>query len=624
MPGIEVVVFDRGEMQCTLEVDSAIEVGRQTRASESLYQEYTLPEGRKRLVVAQTSEDNVGRRHALIEPLAADRVRVTNLSNVQPIYFETPPGPPLLPSEKREVGLPQLLRLGTTRVLRLQHPGQEQGGTTSLAGATLPPGAAVGRSSRFPRLEERDAVVRREEMVEWFATAMDFLHASSANSADFYQRAARAMVEMVDLDTGRVLFLEGGEWKQRAIQVAPQLLARSFRQPSQTLLGKMLQNKKTFYESPGVMSDAPRSMAGLDSLVASPILDRNGAVIGALYGEREPRLAATPSPTGPITRLEAMVVELLARGVAAGLSRLDEERKAGSAIARFDQFFTPRLARLLAQTTGWEVPQEKQVTLLFCDIKGFTRISRELTPKELADWLRDVLDMLSECVLAEDGVLVDYVGDEVLAMWGAPEDQPDHAARACRAALAMFTGLERVDTRWCDRLGRCGEKTDLSIGMNSGKAQVGNIGSKYKFKYGAQGAAVNLGSRVQGANKRFLSHILLTSETLQALGPTPPFHIRPVGKVRLNNINDDVELFELATPDVKDPREWRDEYARALQEFISEDFRKASLTLAQWREKHRQEHEQEDATALVLLSRAVNAMIEGKAEGHPVWMLREK
>src|SRR4051794_30606110 len=116
MPGIEVVVFDRGEMQCTLEVDSAIEVGRQTRASESLYQEYTLPEGRGRLVVAQTSEDNVGRRHALVEPLGEGRVRVSNLSNVQPIYFETPPGPPLLPGEKREVGLPQLLRLGTTRV----------------------------------------------------------------------------------------------------------------------------------------------------------------------------------------------------------------------------------------------------------------------------------------------------------------------------------------------------------------------------------------------------------------------------------------------------------------------------------------------------------------------------
>src|SRR5262245_65727721 len=111
MPVLEVTVFDKGEKRCAHRFDAGIEVGRQ-RSAETLYEPHPGDDGRPRLAVAAMNEDHVGRRHAFLEPLGDDRLRITNLSQVQPVYFESPPGPPLMPGEQRAVAMPQLSRLG--------------------------------------------------------------------------------------------------------------------------------------------------------------------------------------------------------------------------------------------------------------------------------------------------------------------------------------------------------------------------------------------------------------------------------------------------------------------------------------------------------------------------------
>src|SRR5262249_16034743 len=152
--------------------------------------------------------------------------------------------------------------------------------------------------------------------------------------------------------------------------------------------------------------------------------------------------------------------------------RVEQEKKAGEAVTLFEQFFGPTLARHLAQTPGWERPRQADVTLLFCDLKGFTRISRQLTAQQTYEWVNDGLDVLSACGLNNGGVLVDYVGDEIMSMWGAPQSRPDHAHCACQAALDMLAGLPAINERWKGVLGPIGETTDLAIGINSGTAQV--------------------------------------------------------------------------------------------------------------------------------------------------------
>ncbi|MEZ5429730.1 MAG: adenylate/guanylate cyclase domain-containing protein [Verrucomicrobiales bacterium] len=126
---------------------------------------------------------------------------------------------------------------------------------------------------------------------------------------------------------------------------------------------------------------------------------------------------------------------------------------------------------------------------------GFSRVSERLGPEATLKWLSQVLGVMSACVMDEEGVLVDYTGDQIMALWGAPKDQPDHASRACRSALAMLASLPALDAAWRSVIR---DFTEVSIGISTGEAYVGNVGTERKFKYGALGNTVNLGSRVQG------------------------------------------------------------------------------------------------------------------------------
>ena len=185
-----------------------------------------------------------------------------------------------------------------------------------------------------------------------------------------------------------------------------------------------------------------------------------------------------------------------------------------------------------------------EVTLLFCDVRGFSRVSEKLSPADTMEWIGEVLNALSACVLQEGGVLVDYVGDEILAMWGAPAPQPDHARRAVRAALAMRSVLPALNRRWRAVLG---ETTLVGIGINTGTAHVGNTGSRFKFKYGPVGNNVNLASRVQGVTKYLKCPVLVTASTRAELGDE--FLTRRVCRAAVQGIAQPVELFEVAEPD---------------------------------------------------------------------------
>src|SRR5262249_26158679 len=269
--------------------------------------------------------------------------------------------------------------------------------------------------------------------------------------------------------------------------------------------------RRTFWEMPTPETGASESLSGVETVVAAPILDKGGCVIGALYGERRRMMRAQQPPLGA---LEASLVELLARIVAGGLARIEEEQRARSVKRRFKRFFTPHLAQQLQSPPDMLDGRDRDVTVLFCDIRGFSRISEELGAQQTIAWCRDVLDRLSGCVMAEDGVVVDYVGDGLMAMWGAPGEQPDHAARACRTALAILNELPALNQKWGPLLK---EEMALGMGINSGVAQVGNVGSRHKLKYGALGNTVNVASRVQGASKYFKCSVLLTGETQSRL-----------------------------------------------------------------------------------------------------------
>ena len=205
----------------------------------------------------------------------------------------------------------------------------------------------------------------------------------------------------------------------------------------------------------------------------------------------------------------------------------------------FEQHFTRELARELARNPDPMKMQARQaeVSVMFCDIRGFSAVSERLGPTQTVDWLSGVMGEFSSIVIDHGGVLVDYTGDELLAMWGAPNEQPNHAELACRAALEILHCLPALNGIW---LPRVGAETEVGIGINSGEALVGNVGTHRKFKYGPLGTAVNLASRVQGATKFLKTSLLITGETAEKVRDI--FPTRRLCQVLVQNIRTPVHL----------------------------------------------------------------------------------
>ncbi|MDF1825518.1 MAG: response regulator [Verrucomicrobiales bacterium] len=283
----------------------------------------------------------------------------------------------------------------------------------------------------------------------------------------------------------------------------------------------------------------------------------------------------------------------------------------------FEQHFTPELARELARNPDPMKMQARQaeVSVLFCDIRGFSTISERLGPSQTIDWLSGVMGEFSTIVIELGGVLVDYTGDELMAMWGAPNRQPNHAALACQAALDIMASLPKLNEKWEELIGA---ETSVGIGVNTGDSLVGNVGTHRKFKYGPLGTAVNLASRVQGATKYLKTSLLITGETASQL----PVHFgkRRLCQVVVKNIRKPVNLVELEPPgSCDDWSEFAAQYEHALKEFEESNFRRASSILSDVLMNI-----PNDGPCLQLMSRVVEAMLNEGKDFSPTWTLPGK
>jgi adenylate cyclase len=559
---LQVLVYENRQLKESAEFDGPVELGRQRDRDELLFSR-KQENGTWRWVIARRDETAVGRNQVRLNPLDDSRVQVVNGSDKQPIRFLDRAD--LGPAASCEANLPVLIILGPSKTIRVQRAAGA-GQMHSLAEATLAPRPADRPSSRFPTLVRPPGVsVSSRDMIAWLHAAMDVLQAA-ADSADFYERAARAVVDSVALDSARVLLLlESGSWRSIAVQTAPLVDATRLGPPSLSVLERMRQEKKTFWEIPEHDTVISESLAGIETVVAAPILNKDGAVIGALYGERR---RSTRGGGAALSELEAMLVELLAYGVAAGLARQEEERKALSARVQLEQFFTPELTRQLILNPAVLAGQEREVTVLQADIRSFSRLAERLGPAESCVLVAEVLEHLTDQILEHRGVVVSYLGDGLLAMWGAPEDQPDHPTLACRAAVAMHRDMPAISARWQARLG---EALRLGVGINTGAAWVGNTGSSRRFHYGPLGQTVNLASRVEVTTKLFGVPVLVTGATRQRLGPEHA--LRRLGLVRVVNVPQPVDLYELHAGE--ESAAWlrlRDAYETALGHFEAGNF----------------------------------------------------
>jgi adenylate cyclase len=156
--------------------------------------------------------------------------------------------------------------------------------------------------------------------------------------------------------------------------------------------------------------------------------------------------------------------------------------------------------------------EKKILSVLFSDIRGFTSISEAMPPEKMVEHLNEYLQAMTNIVYQFDGTLDKYVGDEIMAFWGAPIPQEDHALRACRGALEMIASLDQLNREWEAR-GKT--RLDIGIGVNTGEMIVGNMGSTSRMDYTLMGDMVNLGARLEGTNKVYGTKIIISEFTYE-------------------------------------------------------------------------------------------------------------
>jgi adenylate cyclase len=402
------------------------------------------------------------------------------------------------------------------------------------------------------------------ETVSRWLSAITQLHRSSANSEEFFLDAASFVVETIGLDEAWILRRSSmGEWQIVAHHSQGTDEQRS---PNASILAMLVDNPVAQYQS--------EAETGLPAVVVAPILGQNDELLGAIYALRDTQ---GENRRRGIRPLEARMIQLLTESVTVGIARLEQETAAARARVLLEQAFSPTVADCIQRHPECLSGQLREVTILFADLCGFTSLAESMVPADCYRLLGEVMETLTNVVIAHQGIVVDYYGDGLLAIWNAPLDQSDHADLACEAALGMLDALPKVSQQLNLKVSG---KLELGIGVHSGPVLVGNAGTKSRLKYGPRGSNVNLASRVQAATRQLDSSLLITAATQRQL--SNKFFTLRTCTARLPGLEQSVELFAVypasKTSQVKSRL---DQYAHALRLFEQGDLVMAEVLLSE-------------------------------------------
>jgi adenylate cyclase len=296
---------------------------------------------------------------------------------------------------------------------------------------------------------------------------------------------------------------------EHAVKSAPKPIFYSWRQPTEGI-------KATAY-------------AGADWAVCAAVGLPGGEHI-LFYAAGSGGSAEADAPANiETTRFVGLVADIVGRSLSV---RRHEEWE-----TRLRRFFAKSVAdELLARKDFKELePRLAEVTALFFDIRGFSKLAETVDDiLVFQKRLKSVMTAMTDEIQKEQGVVLQYMGDGILACWNVPRALPDHADRACRAALAMRRRLAAVDPEL-----RCG------LGLHAGRVVAGAIGSEQIFSYGVIGTVINQASRVEGITKAVGAPILATEETVSRLSPASGLWATPLGQYRPAGMTVALSLYEL-------------------------------------------------------------------------------
>ncbi len=264
---------------------------------------------------------------------------------------------------------------------------------------------------------------------------------------------------------------------------------------------------------------------------------------------------------------------------------LSENRKRSQLKNMFGQYVPPELVDAMSQTSenfGFE-GESREMTVLFADIRGFTALSEKLSPSELRALLNRYFTHMTEIIFEHHGTIDKYVGDMVMAFWGAPLKNPDHAKHAIKAAMQM---LQKTAELKPILMAEGYPEIDIGIGLNTGLMNVGDMGSSYRRAYTVLGDNVNLGSRIEGLTK-FYGTGLIVSETTMTGQDEFIFRrldlVKVKGKTEAVNVFEPLCLKEEATTELLDERQ---QHEQGLAAYLKQDWCQAEQIFNQLKQHH--------------------------------------
>jgi adenylate cyclase len=183
---------------------------------------------------------------------------------------------------------------------------------------------------------------------------------------------------------------------------------------------------------------------------------------------------------------------------------------------------------------------KKELTVFFSDIENFTNISEALPPEKLLEYLNEYLSAMTDIILEHDGMLDKYIGDAIVAVWGAPIVRKEHAILACKAALDMQKNLTALRTKWVEE-GKPNFKARM--GLNTGWMTIGNVGSHQRLSYTVIGDVVNLASRLEGINKQYKTYMIISESTYKEVKES--FQARELDLIAVKGKTEPVRIYQL-------------------------------------------------------------------------------
>ncbi len=627
---LKVTLCKEGKQIGELDVLSAVEIGRRDKTDRTVTipSKYVSSDGGDRWVIADLDSPRVPRKACSIEVVGDQRVRVSNIhASNRDLWIEDDgqrlqimPGTTLEESLPIAVILPEGFRLD----LQWEHAldselmdvevgvsGLEERVNSLLgysSGMSFLSGDPTGISSGMTMFGgEQDASLL--SVITGVISALQE-PVELAHSRKYFMEIARGIIRQLKMDRVEIVFWRDEEWVfDKDYRFLRKGSGREHAIPSRHLLDRVRASKQMGIH-PDEADEVPsESQLGVQLAIASPILDfssPDSPLIGVLYADRP-----SGSINDSIGKDELHFIALLTAATAMRLGGLKKQRE----LTTYQQFFSPKVVESLVDR-GEEFldGRDTEVSVLFCDLRGFSKATDTMEAKEAMRWLSDTLSELSQRVLEADGVLVDYVGDELFAMWGAPETTPSHAFSAATTALTML-GLRKVlNERYS---GKIKFGIDFGIGLCTGMARVGNTGSKQKFKYGPMGRTVNLGSRIQGLTKQWKVSALMSRSTAECLPHDMPK--RRLCTAQVVGLEGTVDLYQLMTEDEADEDLVR-RYEEGLQLFErGKDFRETARVFGELVQKYPL-----DGPSLNMLVRAVNELVHPSEVFNPVWKATTK